>query len=169
MERVWWKEAVGYQVYPRSFQDSNGDGIGDIQGMIERLDYLKDLGIDFIWICPMYKSPKDDNGYDISDYKDILEEFGTMDDFDQLLKEVHKRDMKLIIDLVLNHTSDEHPWFVESRKSKITPNVIGIFGVTLKTEKNQITGKVFLKDQPGNMMKHQVNITFMCFPRSSRI
>ncbi|ASF41017.1 alpha-glucosidase [Halobacillus halophilus] len=121
MERVWWKEAVGYQVYPRSFQDSNGDGIGDIQGMIERLDYLKDLGIDFIWICPMYKSPKDDNGYDISDYKDILEEFGTMDDFDQLLKEVHKRDMKLIIDLVLNHTSDEHPWFVESRKSKNNP------------------------------------------------
>ena len=121
MERVWWKEAVGYQVYPRSFQDSNGDGIGDIQGMIERLDYLKDLGIDFIWICPMYKSPKDDNGYDISDYKDILEEFGTMDDFDRLLKEVHKRDMKLIIDLVLNHTSDEHPWFVESRKSKNNP------------------------------------------------
>ncbi|MCA1010980.1 glycoside hydrolase family 13 protein [Halobacillus halophilus] len=121
MERVWWKEAVGYQVYPRSFQDSNGDGIGDIQGMIERLDYLKDLGIDFIWICPMYKSPKDDNGYDISDYRDILEEFGTMENFDRLLKEVHKRDMKLIIDLVLNHTSDEHPWFVESRKSKNNP------------------------------------------------
>ncbi|RWZ58896.1 alpha-glucosidase [Halobacillus fulvus] len=121
MKRVWWKEAVGYQVYPRSFQDSNGDGIGDIQGMIDRLDYLKDLGIDFIWICPMYKSPKDDNGYDISDYQDILEEFGTMDDFDQLLEEVHKRDMKLIIDLVLNHTSDEHPWFIESRESKDSP------------------------------------------------
>ena len=121
MERVWWKEAVGYQVYPRSFQDSNGDGIGDLQGMIDRLDYLKDLGIDFIWICPMYKSPKDDNGYDISDYQDILEEFGTMEDFDQLLEEVHKRDMKLIIDLVLNHTSDEHPWFIESRQSKDNP------------------------------------------------
>ncbi|MFC7319441.1 glycoside hydrolase family 13 protein [Halobacillus campisalis] len=121
MEKVWWKEAVGYQVYPRSFQDSDGDGIGDLQGMIERLDYLKDLGIDFIWICPMYKSPKDDNGYDISDYQDILEEFGTMEDFDQLLKEVHKRDMKLIIDLVLNHTSDEHPWFIESRSSKDNP------------------------------------------------
>lgn len=121
MERVWWKEAVGYQVYPRSFQDSNGDGIGDLQGMMDRLDYLKDLGIDFIWICPMYKSPKDDNGYDISDYQDILEEFGTMEDFDQLLKEVHKRDMKLIIDLVLNHTSDEHPWFIESRQSKDNP------------------------------------------------
>ncbi|MFG6147242.1 glycoside hydrolase family 13 protein [Halobacillus sp. B23F22_1] len=121
MEKVWWKEAVGYQVYPQSFQDSNGDGIGDIQGMIERLDYLKDLGIDFIWICPMYKSPKDDNGYDISDYQDILEEFGTIEDFDQLLKEVHKRGMKLIIDLVLNHTSDEHPWFIESRSSKNNP------------------------------------------------
>ncbi|SFK56508.1 alpha-glucosidase [Halobacillus dabanensis] len=121
MERVWWKEAVGYQVYPRSFQDSNGDGIGDLQGMIDRLDYLEDMGIDFIWICPMYKSPKDDNGYDISDYQDILEEFGTMDDFDQLLKEVHKRGMRLIIDLVLNHTSDEHPWFIESRSSKDNP------------------------------------------------
>ncbi|GEN53470.1 glycoside hydrolase family 13 protein [Halobacillus faecis] len=121
MERVWWKEAVGYQVYPRSFQDSNGDGIGDLQGMIDRLDYLKEMGIDFIWICPMYKSPKDDNGYDISDYQDILEEFGTMDDFDRLLQEVHKRDMKLIIDLVLNHTSDEHPWFIESRSSKDDP------------------------------------------------
>ncbi|GGD22008.1 glycoside hydrolase family 13 protein [Pontibacillus salipaludis] len=121
MERVWWKEAVGYQVYPRSFQDSNGDGIGDLQGMISRLDYLKDLGIDFIWICPMYKSPKDDNGYDISDYQDILEEFGTMEDFDELLREVHKRGMKLIIDLVLNHTSDEHPWFLESRSSIESP------------------------------------------------
>lgn len=121
MERVWWKEAVGYQVYPRSFQDSNGDGIGDLQGMIERLDYLKEMGIDFIWICPMYKSPKDDNGYDISDYQDILEEFGTMADFDKLLQEVHKRGMKLIIDLVLNHTSDEHPWFIESRQSKNNP------------------------------------------------
>ncbi|KHE67360.1 alpha-glucosidase [Halobacillus sp. BBL2006] len=121
MKRVWWKEAIGYQVYPRSFQDSNGDGIGDLQGMIDRLDYIKELGIDFIWICPMYKSPKDDNGYDISDYQDILEEFGTMEDFNRLLKEIHKRDMKLIIDLVLNHTSDEHPWFIESRKSKDNP------------------------------------------------
>ncbi|MFB5661504.1 alpha-glucosidase [Alteribacillus sp. HJP-4] len=121
MKKVWWKEAVGYQVYPRSFQDSNGDGIGDLQGMIQRLDYLQELGIDLIWICPMYKSPKDDNGYDISDYKDILEEFGTMDDFNQLLDEVHQRGMKLIIDLVLNHTSDEHPWFIESRSSKSSP------------------------------------------------
>lgn len=118
MKRVWWKEAVGYEIYPRSFMDSNGDGIGDLQGIISKLDYLKDLGIDVIWICPMYKSPNDDNGYDISDYQDIMYEFGTMEDFDQLLKEVHNRDMKLIIDLVINHTSDEHPWFIESRSSK---------------------------------------------------
>lgn len=117
MERIWWKEAVGYQIYPRSFQDSNGDGIGDLQGIIQRLDYLKELGIDVIWICPMYKSPNDDNGYDISDYQDIMEDFGTMEDFEQLMDEVHQRDMKLIIDFVPNHTSDEHQWFVESRSS----------------------------------------------------
>lgn len=114
----WWKEVVVYQVYPRSFMDSNGDGVGDLQGLISKLDYLKDLGINVIWICPMYKSPQDDNGYDISDYQDIHDEFGTMQDFDKLLAEVHKRGMKLIIDLVINHTSDEHPWFLESRKSK---------------------------------------------------
>ncbi|OXS63004.1 glycoside hydrolase family 13 protein [Rossellomorea vietnamensis] len=121
MKMAWRKEAVGYQIYPRSFQDSNGDGIGDLQGVIQRLDYIKELGIDVIWICPMYKSPNDDNGYDISDYQDIMEDFGTMEDFDQLLKEVHNRDMKLIIDLVLNHTSDEHPWFIESKSSKDNP------------------------------------------------
>ncbi|PFG05648.1 alpha-glucosidase [Bacillus sp. es.034] len=121
MKKAWRKEAVGYQIYPRSFQDSNGDGIGDLQGVIQRLDYIKELGIDVIWICPMYKSPNDDNGYDISDYQDIMEDFGTMEDFDQLLNEVHKRDMKLIIDLVLNHTSDEHPWFLESKSSKDNP------------------------------------------------
>lgn len=121
MEKVWWKEAVGYQIYPRSFQDSNGDGIGDLKGIIQRLDYIKDLGIDVIWICPMYKSPNDDNGYDISDYQDIMDDFGTMEDFDLLMEEVHKRDMKLIIDLVLNHTSDEHQWFIESLSSKENP------------------------------------------------
>lgn len=121
MTNAWWKEAIGYQIYPRSFQDSNGDGIGDLQGILSRLDYLNDLGIDFIWICPMYKSPLDDNGYDISDYQDILEDFGNMDDFNALLNGVHERGMKLIIDLVPNHTSDEHPWFVESRASKTSP------------------------------------------------
>ncbi|WP_047984444.1 glycoside hydrolase family 13 protein [Ornithinibacillus californiensis] len=121
MNKVWWKEAVAYQVYPRSFMDSNGDGIGDIQGVISKLDYIKDLGIDVIWMSPIYKSPNDDNGYDISDYQDIMDEFGTMEDFDLLLAEVHRRDMKLIMDLVINHTSDEHPWFIESRSSKDNP------------------------------------------------
>lgn len=121
MKKAWWKETVGYQIYPRSFKDSNGDGIGDLKGIISKLDYLKDLGIDVIWICPMYKSPNDDNGYDISDYQDIMEDFGNMEDFDELLKEVHDRGMKLIIDLVVNHTSDEHKWFIESRSSKDNP------------------------------------------------
>lgn len=118
---MWWKERVGYQIYPKSFKDSNGDGIGDLKGIIEKLDYLKDLGIDLIWVSPFFKSPNDDNGYDISDYKDILEEFGTIEDFDELLLETHKRGMKLIIDLVINHTSDEHPWFIEARESKDSP------------------------------------------------
>ncbi|YCA41803.1 alpha-glucosidase [Bacillus sp. JZ8] len=118
MKKQWWKEAVAYQIYPRSFMDSNGDGIGDIKGILSKLDYLKELGIDVIWISPIYKSPNDDNGYDISDYKAIAEEYGTLDDFDELLEAVHKRGMKLIMDLVINHTSDEHPWFIESRSSK---------------------------------------------------
>ncbi|AZR72972.1 glucohydrolase [Anoxybacter fermentans] len=121
MERKWWKEAVVYQIYPRSFYDSNGDGIGDLRGIIQKLDYIKDLGVDVIWLCPIYKSPNADNGYDISDYYDIMDEFGTMEDFDELLSEVHKRGMKLIMDLVINHTSDEHPWFIESRSSKDNP------------------------------------------------
>ncbi|PTL08934.1 glycoside hydrolase family 13 protein [Staphylococcus haemolyticus] len=121
MNKNWWKEVVAYQVYPRSFNDSNNDGIGDLPGVIEKLDYLKDLGIDIIWLSPMYKSPNDDNGYDISDYQDIMDEFGTMEDFDRLLKGVHDRGMKLILDLVVNHTSDEHPWFIESKSSKDNP------------------------------------------------
>ncbi|MED4017065.1 alpha-glucosidase [Sutcliffiella cohnii] len=121
MKKTWWKEAVAYQIYPRSFVDSNGDGIGDLKGIITKLDYLKELGIDVIWICPMYKSPNADNGYDISDYQDIMDDFGTMEDFDLLLEETHKRGMKLIIDLVINHTSDEHEWFIESRSSKENP------------------------------------------------
>lgn len=118
MNRTWWKEAVIYQIYPRSFMDSNGDGIGDLQGIVSRLDYLKYLGIDVIWLSPVYKSPNDDNGYDISDYQDIMDEFGTMEDFDELLAAAHERGIKIVMDLVVNHTSDEHQWFVESRKSK---------------------------------------------------
>lgn len=121
MRSAWWKERVFYQIYPRSFQDSNGDGIGDIQGIISRLDYLKWLGIGAIWLCPVYDSPNADMGYDIRDYEKIMAEFGTMEDFDQLLEEMHKRDIKLVMDLVVNHSSDEHAWFVESRKSKDNP------------------------------------------------
>lgn len=121
MKKNWWKEAVAYQVYPRSFYDSNNDGVGDLRGIIEKLDYIKELEIDIIWVSPFYKSPNDDNGYDISDYQDIMKEFGNMKDFDELLEEVHKKGMKLIIDLVINHTSDEHPWFIESKSSKDNP------------------------------------------------
>ena len=118
MERKWWHSSVVYQIYPRSFNDSNGDGIGDINGIIEKLDYLKELGIDVIWLSPVYKSPNDDNGYDISDYCDIMDEFGTMEDMDKLLKEANDRNIKIVMDLVVNHTSDEHRWFIEAKKSK---------------------------------------------------
>ncbi|MEL6560308.1 MAG: alpha-glucosidase [Bacteroidota bacterium] len=118
MSKVWWKEGIVYQIYPRSFYDSNNDGVGDIKGIIEKLDYIKSLGVDIIWLCPVYKSPNDDNGYDISDYYGIMDEFGTMDDFDELLSEMKKRKLRLVMDLVANHTSDEHSWFLESRKDK---------------------------------------------------
>lgn len=118
MKKNWWKEAVVYQIYPRSFMDSNGDGIGDLKGITSKLDYLKELGIDVIWLSPVYQSPNDDNGYDISDYQAIMEEFGTMEDFDEMLSEAHKRGLKIVMDLVVNHTSDEHRWFVESRKAE---------------------------------------------------
>ena len=121
VEKKWWKEAVFYQIYPRSFKDSNGDGIGDLKGIIEKLDYLKELGVDAIWCSPIYDSPNDDNGYDIRNYNKIMEEFGTMKDFDKLLNEVHKRDMKLIMDLVINHSSDEHEWFVSSATDPDSP------------------------------------------------
>ncbi len=121
MNKTWWKEAVVYQIYPRSFMDSNGDGIGDIQGIISRLDYLKYLGIDVIWLSPVYQSPNDDNGYDISDYQAIMDEFGTMEDFDELLEKAHGRGIRIVMDLVVNHTSDEHKWFIESRKSITNP------------------------------------------------
>lgn len=116
--KQWWKESVVYQIYPRSFADSNGDGIGDLNGITEHLDYLQDLGVDVIWLSPVYQSPNDDNGYDISDYQAIMSDFGTMEDYDRMLSEAHKRGIKIVMDLVVNHTSDEHQWFVESKKSK---------------------------------------------------
>lgn len=119
--KEWWKNSVVYQIYPKSFQDSNGDGIGDLPGVISRLDYLEKLGIDVIWLSPVYESPQDDNGYDISDYRKIYDKFGTNEDMERLIEEAHKRNIKIVMDLVANHTSDEHAWFVESRKSKENP------------------------------------------------
>lgn len=121
MPEAWWKERVFYQIYPRSFQNSNGDGIGDLRGIISRLDYLKSLGVGAVWLCPVYDSPNADMGYDIRDYEKIMAEFGTMEDFDELLREMHSRDIKLVMDLVVNHSSDEHRWFVESRSSRENP------------------------------------------------
>ncbi len=118
MERTWWKEGVIYQIYPRSFMDSNGDGIGDLRGILSRLDYIKDLGVDIIWLNPIYQSPNDDNGYDISDYFRIHAEYGTMAEFDELLNALHARGMRLIMDVVINHTSDEHPWFMQSKQDR---------------------------------------------------
>lgn len=121
MKRVWWKESVVYQIYPRSFYDSNGDGIGDLRGIIQKLDYLKKLGVNVVWLSPVYQSPNDDNGYDISDYQAIMAEFGTLADWEEMLDGMHQRGIKLVMDLVVNHTSDEHPWFQASRQSKDNP------------------------------------------------
>src|SRR5690606_9097417 len=117
----WWKDAVFYQVYPRSFMDGDGDGVGDLAGILSRLDYLEDLGVDAVWLSPIYDSPNDDNGYDIRDYRAIMAEFGTMDDLERLIEELHRRGMKLIMDLVINHTSDEHPWFQQALADPDSP------------------------------------------------
>ncbi|WP_167597866.1 glycoside hydrolase family 13 protein [Leeuwenhoekiella sp. ZYFB001] len=121
IDKKWWKEAIVYQIYPRSFQDTDGDGVGDLQGIINRLDYVKDLGVTAVWLNPIYSSPNDDNGYDVSDYRNIMSDFGTMEDFDTMLSEMHARDIKLVMDIVVNHSSDEHPWFKESRSSRDNP------------------------------------------------
>ncbi|HWH62485.1 MAG TPA: alpha-amylase family glycosyl hydrolase, partial [Ginsengibacter sp.] len=120
-ERKWWKEAVVYQIYPRSFKDSNGDGIGDLKGIISKLDYVKSLGVDIVWLNPIYASPNADNGYDISNYYQIMKEFGNMNDFDEMLTQMHKRGIKLVMDLVVNHCSDEHEWFKQARSSRDNP------------------------------------------------
>lgn len=155
LEPKWWKEAVIYQIYPRSFYDSNGDGIGDLNGITEKLDYLKDLGVTAIWCSPFYDSPNDDNGYDIRDYKKIMAEFGTMEDFDTMLAEIHKRGMKLVIDLVVNHTSDEHEWFKEACKSRIILITIIIFGrmQRMRVKPRRITGFRFSRAPLGIIMK----------------
>ena len=128
MKKAWWKESVVYQIYPRSFQDSDGDGIGDLRGIIHRLDYLKELGIDVVWLSPVYKSPNDDNGYDISDYQDIMDEFGTLADWDELLAEMHERGIRLVMDLVVNHTSDEHPGSSNPASQRTIPTAITTSG-----------------------------------------
>ena len=121
MDEPWWKSATVYQVYPRSFADSNGDGIGDLRGLISKLDYLATLGVDVVWVSPFLRSPQHDNGYDISDYQDVDPLFGTLADFDELIAGLHARGMKFMMDVVVNHTSDEHPWFLESRRSLENP------------------------------------------------
>lgn len=131
----WWKNAVVYQIYPRSFQDSNGDGIGDIPGIIRRLPYLEELGIDAVWLSPVCRSPQDDNGYDISDYQDIDPMFGTLEDMEQLIAEAKKHHIRIIMDLVLNHTSDEHRWFLEAKKEKTIPTMTIMCGGTVKRER----------------------------------
>lgn len=131
MEKHWWQEVVVYQIYPRSFKDSNGDGIGDLPGIIEKLDYLETLGIGAIWLSPVYQSPNDDNGYDISDYEAIMTEFGTMADMDRLIEEAKKRKIEIIMDLVVNHTSDEHRWFIEAKKVRRTPTETIMYGLIL--------------------------------------
>ena len=156
MDKKWWKEAVVYQIYPRSFMDSNGDGIGDLNGITSRLDYLKDLGVDVIWLSPVYQSPNDDNGYDISDYQAIMQEFGTMEDFDRMLSEMHKRGIKLVMDLVVNHTSDEHKWIITS-------------GVMQKKEKSQTTGEAASPVLHGNTIRRPRCITCICSQQNSRI
>ena len=143
--RKWWKEAVVYQIYPRSFKDSNGDGIGDLNGITSQLDYLKGLGVDVLWLSPHYDSPNIDNGYDIRDYRKVMAEFGTMADFDELLKGIKQRQMKMIIDLVVNHTSDEHFWFQESRQSKTGPYSDYYIWRERKTAKRRIIGFLFFR------------------------
>ena len=166
-KRAWWKEAVIYQIYPRSFMDSNGDGIGDIPGIISKLDYLVELGIDVIWLTPIYGAPNADNGYDISDYYSIMSDFGTIEDFEHLLSEAHARGLKIVMDLVANHTSDEHQWFVESRKSKDNHTEITIYGEMAQTAFLQTTGARYLAVQPGKRMKRQINTIFIFLLKSS--
>lgn len=135
-DQKWWHDAVIYQIYPRSFNDSNGDGIGDIAGIIQKLDYLKELGIQAIWLCPVYASPNEDNGYDISDYEAIHPEYGTMSDMETLISEAEKRNIAIIMDLIVNHTSDEHVWFKEAKKVNVILTVIIIFGAIRLMDKH---------------------------------
>lgn len=161
----WWKKAVVYQIYPMSFKDSNSDGMGDLGGVLEKVDYLKELGVDIVWMTPIYESPMDDNGYDISDYYKINPLFGTMEQFETLLTALHERGIKLIMDLVVNHTSDEHPWFKEARRVKTANTMIFIFGKISRLQISSLSSA----DQYGNIMKKQMNTIIICSAADSRI
>ena len=171
----WWANAVVYQVYPRSFQDTNGDGIGDLKGITSRLDYLADLGVDVVWLSPVYKSPQDDNGYDISDYQDIDPLFGTLEDMDELLAEAHKRGLKIVMDLVVNHTSDEHAWFqLPATRTIRTPTGIGGVqpgrGMSRAPRVPSRTSGVPISAVPlGSTIRSAASISSTSIPRSSRI
>ena len=164
MKRKWWHDKVAYQIYPKSFLDTNGDGIGDLRGIISKLDYLKKLGIDIIWLSPVYKSPFVDQGYDIADYYAIAEEFGTMDEFDELLAEAKKRDMHIIMDLVINHCSDQHVWQIRMENMQII-----FISEKGKTEIRQVIIGLILAEAAGNLYRERTSIIFICLPRNSRI
>ena len=168
MEKDWWKYSVVYQVYPQSFKDSNGDGIGDLKGVIEKLPYLSLLGIDVIWLNPIYESPGVDNGYDISDYYKVDVKYGKLDDLKTLLEEAHKIGMKVILDLVVNHTSNQHKWFEESKKSKDNPYSDYYIWKDPKPV-NQLIGDQLLEVQLGNMFQRETNITYIVLLRNSPI
>ena len=161
---TWWKSAVVYQIYPRSFADSNGDGIGDLPGITARLDHLAELGVDAVWLSPIYRSPQDDNGYDISDYQDVDPMFGTLADLDALIAAAHARGIKIVMDLVVNHTSDEHPWFVESRVLDRQPQarLVRLAAATART-----TGSRSSPAPPGSTTRSPTSTTCTCSPASS--
>ena len=165
MDKKWWKESVVYQIYPRSFCDSNGDGIGDLRGIISKLDYLESLGVDVLWLCPIYKSPNDDNGYDISDYRDIMDEFGTLADFDELLEKAHEHHLKIMLDLVVMNTNGSLR--AEVLKTTLTETIIS--GRKGKTVIHPTTGIPTSAAPHGNMILGRICITCICFPRNSRI
>ena len=169
MIKKWWHDKVAYQIYPKSFLDTNGDGIGDLRGIISKLDYLKKLGIDIIWLSPIYKSPFVDQGYDISDYYAIAEEFGTMEEFDELLAEAKKRDMYIIMDLVINHCSDQHEWFQKALADPDGEYADYFYFRKAETVIPQVTCVLTLAEAAGNRYRVLINTTCTCLPKNSPI
>lgn len=169
MQKKWWHDKVAYQIYPKSFCDTNGDGIGDLRGIISKLDYLKELGVDIIWLSPIYKSPFVDQGYDISDYYAIAEEFGTMEEFDELLAEAKKRDMYLIMDLVVNHCSDKHEWFQKALADPDGPYADYFYFRKGKNGNPPSNYRSYFGGTAGSRYRDRTNIISICSQRSSRI